>query len=372
MNKVVTGSLWASTLVLAGTLSGCGSGASPGDSTTVTVAGDVPIAYAQRANTMMINPTNGGPFAPGGDLMIRDKSSASAQEHNVTAQFTQGRGDVQSPDVSYDGKKIIFSMRCPSDNTSKIGNVPACTGAWNIWEYDMTVGGLTAGTFRRLTATGSDDVEPTYLPAGRGYVFTSNRQTKSSVNQALGHSYKARDEYERETVFNLHTMDADGGNVTQISFNQSHDRSPTVRQNGDIMFSRWDHVGGRNHFKVFRAKPDGTDMFILFGAHSEGNSFLHPRDMDPKGKYAGFIASDLMPLSGTHEGGGLVFIDAANFSEQGTPSQPGVTGVGQKQATAQQLSLGKGVSKFGRISSPDPLWDGTDRVLVSYTPCEVS
>jgi len=100
MNKVVTGSLWATSLMLAGTLAGCGSGASSGDSTTVTVAGDVPIAYAQRANTMMINPTNGGPSAPGGDLMIRDKSSASAQEHNVTAQFTQGRGDVQNPEVS--------------------------------------------------------------------------------------------------------------------------------------------------------------------------------------------------------------------------------------------------------------------------------
>ncbi len=372
MNKVVTGSLWASTLVLAGTLAGCGSGSSSGDSTTVTVAGDVPIAYAQRANTIRANPTNGGPSAPGGDLMIRDKSSASAQEHNVTAQFTQGRGDVQSPDVSYDGKKIIFSMRCPPDNTSKIGSVPACTGAWNVWEYDMTVGGLTGGTFRRLTATGADDVEPTYLPAGRGYVFTSNRQTKSSINQFNGHSYKALDEYERETVFNLHTMDADGGNVTQISFNQSHDRNPTVRQNGDIMFSRWDHVGGRNHFKVFRAKPDGTDLFVLYGAHSEGNSFLHPRDMDPKGKYAGFITSDLMPLSGTNEGGGLMFIDAANFSEQNTPATPGVTGQGQNQATAQMLSLGRGLSDYGRVTSPFPLWDGTDRVLVSYTPCEVS
>ena len=129
MNKVVTGSLWASTLVLAGTLAGCGSGSSSGDSATVTVAGDVPIAYAQRANTMLINPTNGGPSAPGGDLMIRDKSSASATEHNVTKQFTQGRGDVQSPDISYDGKKIVFAMRCPADNTSKIGTVPACTGA---------------------------------------------------------------------------------------------------------------------------------------------------------------------------------------------------------------------------------------------------
>jgi len=374
MNKVVTGSLWASTLLL-GALAGCGSGSSGGDSATVTVAGDVPIAYAQRANTASMNPTTGGSFAPGGDLMIREKSSASALEHNMTAQFTQGRGDVRSPNVSYDGKRIVFSMKCPADNTSKVGGVPACTGGWNIWEYvmtDTTPAGLVSGTFRRLTATGEDDVEPAYLPVGRGFVFTSNRQATSSVNQALGHSYKARDEYERETVFNLHTMDADGGNVTQISFNQSHDRNPTVRQNGDIMFSRWDHVGGRNHFKIFRAKPDGTDMFVLYGAHSEGNSFLHPKDMDPKGKYAGFLTSDLMPLSRTHEGGGLVFIDAANFSEQNSPVAPGITGTGQHQATAQALNLGGGLSKYGRISSPDPLWDGTDRVLVSFTPCEVS
>ena len=67
--------------------------------------------------------------------MIREKSSASALEHNMTAQFTQGRGDVRSPSVSYDGKRIVFSMNCPADNTSKIGSVPACTGAWNIWEY---------------------------------------------------------------------------------------------------------------------------------------------------------------------------------------------------------------------------------------------
>jgi len=375
MNKVETGMLRAGVLALAGTLAGCGSGTSS-DSATVTVAGDVPIAYAQRANTMRINPTNGGPSAAGGDLMIREKSSASATEHNVTAQFTQGVGDVQSPDVSYDGKKIVFSMRCPSTNTAMIGTVPACTGSWNVWEYDMTTGGLTGGTFRRLTSSG-DDVEPTYLPAGRGYVFTSNRQTKSSVKQITSadgvvRSYKAQDEYERETVFNLHTMDANGGAITQISFNQSHDRNPTIRQNGDVMFSRWDHVGGRNHFKVFRAKPDGTDMFVLYGAHSEGNSFLHPRDMDPKGKYAGFLASDLMPLSGTHEGGGLVFIDAANFSEQNAPANPGVTGVGQVQATAHLLSLGKGLSQYGRVSTPFPLWDGTDRVLVSFTPCQVS
>jgi hypothetical protein len=185
---------------------------------------------------------------------------------------------------------------------------------------------------------------------------TSNRQTKSSINQALGHTYFALDEYERERVFNLHTMDANGQVITQISVNQSHDRSPVIRPNGDIMFSRWDHVGGRNHFKIFRAKPDGTDLFVLYGAHSPGNSFLHPRDMDPKGKYKGFLTSDLMPLSRTHEGGGLVMIDAANYSEQDTPASATAPAKGgQKQMTLQELNIGGGASPYGRITTPYPL-----------------
>jgi Hydrazine synthase alpha subunit middle domain len=369
MNKLLLPAAGAAAAAL---LAAC-SGGSTSDSNTVTVQGDVPIAYAMRVNTIGANPTNGAPTAPGGDLIIREKSSASAVEHNITAPFTQGKGDASGPETSYDGKKLLFSMRCPATNTSQIEGKPACTGHWNIWEYDMTVGGLTGGSFRRLTAsTDADDVDATYLAAGRGVVFTSNRQTKSSVNQALGHTYFALDEYERERVFNLHTMAADGSAITQISFNQSHDRSPVVRPNGDIMFSRWDHVGGRNHFKIFRAKPDGTDLFVLYGAHSEGNSFLHPRDMDPKGKFAGSLTSDLMPLSRTHEGGGLVQIDVANYSEQNTPASPSASPTGgQRQMTAQSLNIGGGLSSYGRVTTPYPLWDGTDRVLLSYTPCEV-
>ena len=49
-----------------------------------------------------------------------------------------------------------------------------------------------------------------------------------------------------------------------------------------------------------------------------------------------------------------------------------MTGVAQIQATAQKLNLGMGLSQYGRVSTPFPLWDGTDRVLVAFTPCEVS
>jgi len=184
-------------------------------------------------------------------------------------------------------------------------------------------------------------------------VFSSNRQTKSKTLQVAGQTYFGLDEYERERVINLHTMDASGGKIEQISFNQSHDRNPVVRPNGDIMFSRWEHVGPRNRFAIFRTKPDGTDMFVLYGAQSPGNSFLPPRDMDPKGKYKGVVSSSLMSLSGTQEGGALMFIDAANYSEANTPANSTVPAAGgQSEITAKLLNQGRGLSLFGRITSP--------------------
>ncbi|HEY0857415.1 MAG TPA: hypothetical protein VGE16_10170 [Albitalea sp.] len=369
------GALACSAAALSVVIAGCGSG-SAGDSTTVTVAGDVAIAYVKRSTAININPTDGTSFAAGGDLMVREKSSASAPEHNVTAAITQGAGDASDPEVSYDGKKVVFALRCPSSNTSTIAGAPACTGRWNIWEYDMSTGGVAGGTLRRITAsTQDDDVDPAYLPAGRGFVFASNRQTKSRINQALGRTYYALDEYERERVLNLHTMDADGGAVTQITFNQSHDRNPVVRANGDIMFSRWEHMADRNRFAIFRTKPDGTDMFVLYGAQSPGNSFLHPREMDPNGPYQGFVASSLMPLSRTQEGGALMFIDAANYSENNTPastSVPAQGGQAQPTPADKPLNMGMGPSRFGRVTTPYPLWDGTDRVLVAFRPCEIT
>ncbi len=368
---------WAATAALAvlATLVACSGN---GGSDTVTVNGDIPIAYVKRSTSLRINHTDGTNSAAGGDLMLREKSSPSATEHNLTARFTQGAGDASDPEVSYDGKRIVFAMRCPASNTSTVDGTAtgekACTGRWNIWQYEITGSKLEQGSFKRLTASAADDdVDPVYLPANRGIVFSSNRQTKSHLNQALGRSYYAADEYERERVLNLHTMAADGANIAQISFNQSHERNPVIRPNGDIMFARWEHVADRNRFAVFRSKPDGTDMFVLYGAHSPGNSYLHPRDMDPKGKFPGHVVSSLMSLSGTQEGGSLQLINAASYSEYNTPANSSVAALGgQVEATERTLSGERGLSSFGRVTTPYPLWDGSDRVLLAWRPCEVT
>lgn len=333
----------------------------------VTVEGDVPIAYVKRSNNIAANPTDSLSRNSQGNLYILEKSSPSAESHNITGSLTGNTGDVSDPEVSYDGNKIVFSMRIDGERR------------WNIWEYDMTGLGndeLHKGTFRRITnTTQHDDVDPVYLPSDQGFIFSSNRQAKASSNTPGQPGYKALDEYEREFVINLHRMDMDGNNIEQISFNQSHDRNPVIRQNGRIMFSRWDHVGDRNHFAIFQAKPDGSDMFVLYGAHSKGNSFLHPRETEDcslPNTESCYVITTLMPLSGTREGGALMKIDVTNYSEQNTPANATVPpNGGQQQVTVKPLNSGRGLSLNGRVTTPYPLWDGSNRVLVSFTPCQV-
>ena len=81
-----------------------------------------------------------------------------------------------------------------------------------------------------------------------------------------------------------------------------------------------------------------------------------------------------MSLSGTHEGGALMFIDAANYSEQNTPANATVPAQGGQAAghRRRRSTWACGLSLYGRVTTPYPLWDGTNRVLVALPPCEVT
>lgn len=330
-----------------------GNGESSANSGRALINGNFAIAYVKRPTDSLGNPTDGITFHAGGDLYIRDLSAPGAEEHNITSSHTLGAGDVSDPEVSFDGKKIIFAMKGPSDAT------------WDLWEYDIPSANLHAFMTDQREADLGDDVDPTYLPDGR-VVFSSTRQSRSKQLQNVAgvEPFSYVDEYEREPAIVLHTIDSTGTSIRQISFNQSHDRNPTVLASGEIIFSRWDHLGSRNQFSIFKTNPDGTNLFVYYGAHSPGNSFLQPREM-PNGR----LLSTLMPLSGTGEGGALVTIDVANYSEEDQPA-PGVAtgGHGQVQVTAEEIPLDRSFSQYGRFTAPYPLWDGTNRALVSWSP----
>src|SRR6267142_4265105 len=168
-NQVKTQIVFVAMVGMVAGLAACSGGSS---SDSVTVEGNVAVAYVKRPVSALGNPTDSVVTGQGGDLYIREKSSPSSTETNLTGSYTMGQGDVNHPNVSFDGTKIVFAMRGPVDAN------------WSIWEYD-TVG----KAMRRITCDASfagDDTEPAYLPDGR-IVFVSNRQeTTKRQMQAQG------------------------------------------------------------------------------------------------------------------------------------------------------------------------------------------
>ena len=230
----------------------------------------------------------------------------------------------------------------------------------------MTVGGLTGGTFRRLTATGDDDVEPTYLPAGRGYVFTSNRQTKSSVNQALGRSYKALDEYERETVFNLHTMDADGGNVHADLV------QPEPRPQPEDPPERRHHVlalGPRRRPQPLQGLPRqaGRHRHVRALRRAQRRQQLPaPARHGPEGpvRRLHHLRPDAAVGHQRRRRPDVRSTPPTSPSRTRRPTRASPASARSRRRRRRSTSA-RGLSQYGRVTTPFPLWDGTDRVLVA-------
>ena len=44
----------------------------------------------------------------------------------------------------------------------------------------------------------------------------------------------------------------------QISFNTNHDYTPSLLNNGQIVFGRWETTNG-DQISLYRSNPDGTD-----------------------------------------------------------------------------------------------------------------
>ncbi len=334
-------------------LPSCKTGSTTSTSGFTTINGDYPIVYAERNLDAAGNPTDGVIFSPGGDLMYKDASIPTILPMNITAGYTQGQGDVSDPAVNFDATKVVFSMRGPNDTT------------FSLWEMDVATKQISPLMTDPVAAEFGNDVDPAYLPDGR-IVFSSDRQKRMQemLQEQNIVKYKGLDEYEREEFLSLHIFNPDTQDIEQISYNQSHDRNPTVLKDGRIMFSRWDHLANRNHFPIFTVNPDGSDMFVLYGAFSPGNSFLHPMEMQ-----SGNVMSSLMPLSDTDEGGALYSIDVKNYSEHCEPAPgvvPGCNGQAYALFNNKPVTIDGSFSPGGRYSTPYPLWDGTNRALVSY------
>ncbi len=326
-------------------------------------------------------------FGEGGDVYLRSNSTVTATVTNITRSVTGGQGDVKDLKPNFDGTKLAFSLRLFDPNPNDDD-----TPKWNIYEYDLTENTLrcvmdsipTTPVCDGFEAEKGDDIAPAYLPDGR-IVFSSNRQTTSGQLQTDLNKprFKALDEDEDEWAMYLHVMDDDGTNIKQISYNQSHDLDPTILTNhhsGQILFTRWDNAARDKGMHLYTINPDGTEQQILYGLHSHNTGknnagsndatiqFSQPEEMED-----GRIMVIARPYSGTYGGGSIVLIDTEDYVNNNQPvySLSGLTDPAQTTATINNVSSANELSLGGRYSAAWPLWDGTNRVLVSLSTCEI-
>lgn len=369
-------------------LTACGEDEGGTDSLLGDFALDVPIAYIKRPVDSLQDP--GGSdvlgFSPGGNVYTREFAASSSTEENITDTLTaataaKGAGDVSGLDVSYDGTKFVFAVHIgiPVDN-----NDPQNT--WNIWLYDVPNKSLTPlipqGNGLIIPNEGND-INPMFMPDG-SVVFASDRRpdTYQVLFEQTGQSaidVDLEEETRSDPAFNLHSMvPNDIASLKQITFNQSHDIYPFLIQSGTyagkIGYLRWDNANGRNHYALHTVNPDGTGMNVLYGAHShtgtgqDARLMLKPRTMED-----GRLIATFLPTTGTFQGGDIVYVDVNNFTEttvQRVTSSSANTNA-EQSATGNGVTVAAGISRGGRYTSPFPLWDGTNRALVSWAWCEV-
>lgn len=372
-------------VALVGGIAACGGGDTGGDigfadgQAPDPVVIDVPIAYIKRPVPLddnMMLPTNDVrepvTFTAGADLYVRERASPTALETNVTFPVTEGNGDVKDISINAAGTRIVFALRLALLEDVDEDEQPT----WNIWEYDLETSQLRRVITSDINAEAGHDMTPSYLPDDRiVFASTRQRQSKAILLDEGKPQYTALDEDENVESFSIHVMNNDGTDIRQISFNQSHDLYPTVRSDGQVVFSRWAAKSGNDSIGLYTAKPDGIDEELLYGANSsdtgtDGSAvqFLRAEEM-PDGR----IGVVLQPFETTRGGGQLTLIDTSNFIEnaQGNVSNAGAAGPAQEAATVNDVRSDDGISLGGRYSDFFPLWDGSDRVFVSWSQCRV-
>ncbi len=379
MRPVVTRSRFSLPALLAwlmlSLLGGCGGGEQEsGLDETVT---DFPIAYVKRP--LALDEETGQPvevdvrdpllFQAGGDLYLRERASPSAGEIDITGAVTGGRGDVRDVSVSFDGTRLLFALRLPEIEDADPEDQPT----WNIWEYDIPSATLRRVIASDILAEAGQDVAPAYLTDGRiVFVSTRQRNTRRILLEEGRPQFTPLNEDRNAPALTLHVMSPDGDDIEQITYNPSLDFDPVVMSDGRIVFSRWDNGAGRDAVSLYRVNPDGTGLEALFGTHSHDGEeqpnlyqFVAPKPF-PDGRLLAVVRPQQ-----SRWGGMPVLIDIENFADSAAPLPREGGTQAFEPVTRYDVRVEEGLSPGGRFSAIEPLWDGTERVLIAWAPCRV-
>lgn len=149
-------------------------------------------------------------------------------------------GGFLAPDVSWDGKEILFCWT-PGEPDLRKWNEETC---WHVMKCKSDGSDL-----EMITWGDKNDLFPCWLPNGR-IVFCSERR------RGYGRCH-----FRPCPNFTLFTMFPDGSDITCISPHETNEFEPSVDNDGMIVYTRWDYVdrGFNQSHNPWITYPDGRD-----------------------------------------------------------------------------------------------------------------
>ena len=222
---------------------------------------------------------------PGGQLCLATFQPDGTLKHEVLVSTAEGT--IRDPDVSWDGKRIVFSMRKSFTEDD-----------FHLYEYDVE----TKKTRQITFGLGVADIEPIYLPNG-DFLFCSTRCAQIT------------DCWWTE-VSNLYTCDAQGRFLRRVSVDQVTVNYPQIIDDGRVVYTRWDYNDRGQIFPqpLFAMNVDGTGQTEYYGNNSYfPTTIMHARGVPGTGKVIAIA-------SGHHsyQHGKLLMIDRSKGTQENT------------------------------------------------------
>jgi Hydrazine synthase alpha subunit middle domain/WD40-like Beta Propeller Repeat len=234
----------------------------------------IPVAAAPRSQDQANLSTPLDRYVDGARIVRVDPSSGGVVV--LTPEFT-GACD---PDVSFDGKSIVFAGRRDPE------------GSWQIWRMNADGSGKT-----QITRRPGQSVAPVF--AGARFYLDDPQPTPQVIFAG-----SARD----PQSFALYGTDLEGAALRRLTFNPHSDFSPAVLPTGQIVFSSWQRYGDRVEpdgiFALLAVNIDGTDLMPFYGNH-EPPRYKDMAAVSPVRDRVYFVESDRLSWLG---GGDLAYV----------------------------------------------------------------
>ncbi|MBI24275.1 MAG: hypothetical protein CMN05_11930 [Roseibacillus sp.] len=190
-------------------------------------------------------------YRPGGGLYVYRPDRDGGELRCI---LDSSKGMIVSADLSYDGREVVFSW--------KKGGLERCNPVALNEDIDRTVPDNNYQIYRvnidgtglkQLTSERSNNLDPCWLPDG-GIAFISDRKP------AYAYCYVV-------TSPVVYRMERDGSKQKRLSANYLMDFTPSVLNDGRIIYTRWEYVdrAACPIQSLWTINPDGTGLTGFYG-----------------------------------------------------------------------------------------------------------